>query len=245
MFDLLPGQLDPRIAEAQALADAGQPLAARELVRAALRDDMDNAEAWRLAMRLSRSRPEAIHCLEQVLRLEPSDQASRERLEEFQAEEQSKSGGKHLIRLTISPALKALLSPALALITLLALGAFLLAASGVIEPPEGPFRDGLRSGLSQQAEPGQLYEGEILGIFEAHEYSFRAEAGQPIRIEVDGEACDMRLRLIDPRGHLQAESDDAEGLNPRLAIIPGLSGIHSARIDAFDPPCKYTILIEG
>jgi len=61
------------VRQAVALAKAGRRDKAHELLRQALQENADNVNAWVAMAQLSRSRVEAIYCLQQVLRLRPGN----------------------------------------------------------------------------------------------------------------------------------------------------------------------------
>jgi hypothetical protein len=58
---------------------------ARQLLRRVLSEDRDHTAAWREMARLADTREQAIHCLKQVLRVNPDDEEARRGLERIEA----------------------------------------------------------------------------------------------------------------------------------------------------------------
>src|SRR5688572_22035555 len=69
-----PGMNDLQIQDIFELAQQGHRDQAREALKALLREDPTNADAWLALAKLAESKQDAILCLERVVRLQPDNQ---------------------------------------------------------------------------------------------------------------------------------------------------------------------------
>jgi Tfp pilus assembly protein PilF len=75
---------DERIKFAFDLAIAGQKEDARNVLRDILRQDRDNALAWSAYARVAKNREQAVHALEQMLRLRPDNEWAQQGLQKLE-----------------------------------------------------------------------------------------------------------------------------------------------------------------
>ena len=76
--------LEERVKLAFDLAIAGQKEYARNILRDILRQDQDNALAWSAYARVAKNREQAVHALEQMLRIRPNNEWAREGLQKLE-----------------------------------------------------------------------------------------------------------------------------------------------------------------
>lgn len=93
---------------------------------------------------------------------------------------------------------------------------------------------------------GERQSGELLSLFEAHNWSFDGQAGQTVTIRAVGQgSCDPRIKLIDPDGNI-IDEDNNSGINGRDAVLTTTlpaSGDYTIRVDVFKEG-TYTITLE-
>ncbi len=105
-------------------------------------------------------------------------------------------------------------------------------------------QDGYNTTVLQPIAPGDVLEGEFASVFDAHNYVFRARAGQTLTIRVRGEGADTRLKLIGPDGVLLEVQDDTDGEDPIIIYTFAAAGLYTARVDTWVMG-RYTIALEG
>ena len=74
---------DERIKIAFDLAIAGQKEYARNILRDILKQDQDNALAWSAYARVAKNREQAVHALEQMLRIQPNNEWAQQGLQKL------------------------------------------------------------------------------------------------------------------------------------------------------------------
>ncbi|GAB4477298.1 MAG: hypothetical protein Kow00124_20330 [Anaerolineae bacterium] len=104
--------------------------------------------------------------------------------------------------------------------------------------------DGYTTTVLQPIAVGDVLEGEFASVFDAHNYVFRAEAGQTLTIRVQGAGTDTRLKLLGPDGALLEVQDDTQGEDPIITYTFAAAGDYTARIDTWTPG-GYTVALEG
>lgn len=116
---------DTRLARAAAALRRGDRDEARELICAVLDENARNLEAWAWAFEVATTAKERVHCLEQMLAIDPTHVAARRQLEQLKHDvpddgENRVSGGLKLLLTPLAWLLQ--LSPAVIAISLLVVG---------------------------------------------------------------------------------------------------------------------------
>ncbi len=93
--------------------------------------------------------------------------------------------------------------------------------------------------------PGVPVEGEVIAIFDAHNYYYEGKKGEKVLITVVGEGeTDPRVTVLSPTGTVIGENDDTlTSLNASLSLTLPVDGTYTIRVTVWEIGA-YTLTLD-